>query len=59
MGATRALVVDDSKSARLFLAGALEKYDIDADNAESAEAAIEYLSHNHPDVIFWQRLGDA
>src|SRR5204862_4135819 len=56
MPAKRALIVDDSKSARLFLARALEKYDIDVDNAESAEAAIEYLSHNHPDVIFMDHL---
>src|SRR3984957_12993373 len=52
MGAKRALIVDDSKSARLFLARALEKYDIDVDSAESAEAAIDYLSSNRPDVIF-------
>jgi CheY-like chemotaxis protein len=52
MGAKRALIVDDSKSARLFLARALERYDIDVDAAESAEAAIEYLSGNRPDVIF-------
>jgi CheY-like chemotaxis protein len=56
MGAKRALIVDDSRSARLFLARALEQYDLDVDNAESAEAAIEYLSHNHPDVIFMDHL---
>ncbi len=56
MGAKRALIVDDSKSARLFLARALEKYDIDVDSAESAEAAIEYLSSNRPDVIFMDHL---
>ncbi len=56
MSAKRALIVDDSKSARLFLARALEKYDVDVDNAESAEAAIEYLGHNHPDVIFMDHL---
>jgi len=56
MGAKRALIVDDSKSARLFLARALEKYDIDVDAAESAEAAIEYLSSNRPDVIFMDHL---
>ena len=33
MGAKRALIVDDSKSARLFLARVLEKYDIDVDSA--------------------------
>jgi CheY-like chemotaxis protein len=56
MGAKRALIVDDSKTARLFLARALEKYDIDVDSAESAEAAIEYLSSNRPDVIFMDHL---
>ena len=56
MGARRALIVDDSKTARLFLARALEKYDIDVDAADSAEAAIEYLSSNRPDVIFMDHL---
>jgi CheY-like chemotaxis protein len=56
MGAKRALIVDDSKSARLFLARALEKYDIDVDSAESAEAAIVYLGGNRPDVIFMDHL---
>ena len=56
MGAKRALIVDDSKSARLFLARVLEKYDIDVDSAESAEAAIDYLVGNRPDVIFMDHL---
>src|ERR1700733_10811901 len=56
MGAKRALIVDDSKSARLFLARALEKYNIDVDSAESAEAAIDYLNSNRPDVIFMDHL---
>ena len=56
MGAKRALIVDDSKSARLFLARALEKFDIDVDSAESAEAAIDYLNSNRPDVIFMDHL---
>jgi CheY-like chemotaxis protein len=56
MGAKRALIVDDSKTARLFLARALEKYDIDVDSAESAEAAIAYLGSNRPDVIFMDHL---
>ncbi len=30
----------------------LERYDIDVDNAESAEQALEYLGHHQPDVIF-------
>ncbi len=56
MGAKRALIVDDSKSARLFLARILEKYEIDVDNAENAEAAIEYLNTHRPDVIFMDHL---
>src|ERR1700761_3922129 len=56
MGAKRALIVDDSRSARLFLARMLEKYEIDVDSAESAEAAIEYLNTHRPDVIFMDHL---
>lgn len=56
MGAKRALIVDDSRSARLFLARMLERYDIDVDNAETAEAAIEYLASHRPDVIFMDHL---
>ncbi len=48
----RALVVDDSKSARVILSRMLEKYDIEVDMADSAEAAIEYLKHDRPDAIF-------
>src|SRR6201982_4008566 len=56
MGAKRALIVDDSKSARLFLARVLEKYDIDVDSADSAKAAIDYLTSNCPDVIFMDHM---
>jgi CheY-like chemotaxis protein len=56
MGAKRALIVDDSKSARLFLARILEKYDLDVDNAENAESAIEYLASHRPDVIFMDHM---
>jgi CheY-like chemotaxis protein len=52
MGAKRALIVDDSRSARAFLSRILEKYEIDVETAESAEQAIEYLGHHRPDVIF-------
>ena len=41
MARKRALVVDDSKSARVILSRMLEKYDIEVDMAESAEQAIE------------------
>ncbi|MDB6043329.1 MAG: hypothetical protein JWM63_1880 [Gammaproteobacteria bacterium] len=56
MGAKRALIVDDSKSARLFLARILEKYELDVDSAENAESAIEYLASNRPDVIFMDHM---
>ncbi|MGD9598047.1 MAG: response regulator [Steroidobacteraceae bacterium] len=52
----RALIVDDSKSARAFLARILSKYEIGVDTAESAEQAIEYLGGARPDVIFMDHL---
>src|ERR1700677_5354485 len=52
----RALVVDDSKSARVILSRMLEKYDIEVDMAESAEQAIDYLQHDRPDAIFMDHL---
>jgi CheY-like chemotaxis protein len=56
MARKRALVVDDSKSARVILSRMLEKYDIEVDMAESAEQAIEYLKLNRPDAIFMDHL---
>jgi CheY-like chemotaxis protein len=56
MARKRALVVDDSKSARVILSRMLEKYDIEVDMAESAEQAIEYLKHERPDAIFMDHL---
>jgi CheY-like chemotaxis protein len=56
MSSKRALVVDDSKSARAFLARILERHEITVDAAESAEAALDYLTRNRPDVIFMDHL---
>src|ERR1700759_926892 len=56
MASKRALVVDDSKSARVILSRMLEKYDIEVVMAESAEQAIEYLGGNRPDAIFMDHL---
>src|ERR1700749_5064854 len=56
MARKSALVVDDSKSARVILSRMLEKYDIEVDMAESAEQAIEYLKHDRPDAIFMDHL---
>lgn len=54
--AKRALVVDDSKSARAFLSRMLEKHLLEVDCAESAEEAIDYLTRHRPDVIFMDHL---
>lgn len=56
MTAKRALVVDDSRSARAFLARILERHSLEVDGAESAEAALEYLKRTRPDVIFMDHL---
>jgi CheY-like chemotaxis protein len=56
MARKRALVVDDSKSARMILSRMLEKYDIEVDMAESAEGAIDYLNRHRPDAIFMDQL---
>lgn len=56
MSAKRALIVDDSRSARTFLTRILERYDLQVDSAASAEEAIEYLIRQRPDVIFLDHL---
>jgi len=47
-----ALVVDDSKTARLILADMLERHDLVVETAETAEQALDSLRHHRPDVIF-------
>jgi CheY-like chemotaxis protein len=56
MSAKRALIVDDSLSARVVLSRMLQKYGLDVDTAESAEAAIAYLAEHRPDVVFMDHL---
>ena len=56
MSAKRALIVDDSRSARAFLSRILERYDLQVDGAASAEEALEYLTRARPDVIFMDHL---
>ena len=56
MSFKRALVVDDSKSARAFLAKVLEDHQLEVDTAETAEQAIDYLTRHRPDVIFMDHL---
>ncbi len=50
--AKRALIVDDSKTARQVLSSKLKKYGILVDTRESAAAAIDYLFEEAPDAIF-------
>jgi CheY-like chemotaxis protein len=52
----RALVVDDSKSARLVLRRMLEKHDLAVDTVESAGQALDFLIHHRPDVIFMDHM---
>jgi CheY-like chemotaxis protein len=48
----RALVVDDSKSARVALKDLLERYDLTVDFAKSGEEALEFLKFQLVDVVF-------
>lgn len=52
----RALIVDDSRSARVILGRMLEGYGLLVDSSESAEQALEYLKQTRPDVIFMDHL---
>ncbi len=51
-----ALVVDDSRSARLVLRRMLEKYGLAVDTVESAGLALDFLTRNRPDVIFMDHM---
>jgi CheY-like chemotaxis protein len=52
----RALIVDDSRSARVILSRMLEGYGLQVDTSESAELALEFLRQGRPDVIFMDHL---
>jgi CheY-like chemotaxis protein len=51
-----ALVVDDSKTARVTLRHMLEQQNLDVDTLESAPEAIDYLASHTPDVIFMDHM---
>lgn len=51
-----ALIVDDSKSARLVLQRLLARIQVSVDTVESAEAALTFLEHQKPDVIFMDHM---
>lgn len=56
MAIKNALVVDDSKSARMMLQRLLSKMNVKADLVESAEAALVFLDRSQPDVIFMDHM---
>ncbi len=56
MGYKCALIVDDSRTAREVLRRMLEAHELRVETAESAEAALEYLSAHRPDVIFMDHM---
>ena len=51
-----ALVVDDSKTARITLQRMLEKHNLHVDTVESAQQALDYLVHKTPGVIFMDHM---
>lgn len=51
-----ALIVDDSKSARIMLQRLLEKMNVVSLTVESAEEALTYLEKETPDVIFMDHM---
>ena len=51
-----ALVVDDSKTARITLKRMLEKHDLHIDTVESAQQALDYLVSKTPNVIFMDHM---
>jgi len=52
----RALIVDDSKSARFALKRMLKELNLEVDTVESAADAISYLEEKLPDVIFMDHM---
>ena len=51
-----ALVVDDSKSARMMLQRLLSKMNVQAETVDSAEEALSFLESRQPDVIFMDHM---
>ncbi len=52
MPQSQALIVDDSKTAQYQLKKMLDKYGLEINTVLSAEEALDYLKHHHPNVIF-------
>lgn len=56
MSIKTALVVDDSRVARLTLTKLLKERSIEVEQANSAQEALGYLKKHHPDVVFMDYL---
>ena len=56
MTSKRALIVDDSKSARFALKRMLKALKLEVDTVESAADAMAYLDEHLPDVIFMDHM---
>ncbi|MEO7386243.1 MAG: response regulator [Gammaproteobacteria bacterium] len=56
MGQRSALIVDDSRTAREGLRRMLADHELRVETAESAEAALEFLTGHRPDVIFMDHM---
>lgn len=57
MAVSTALVIDDSKSARIMLSRLVQKNGLEVNMVESGEEAISYLANNPlPDVIFMDHM---
>lgn len=56
MAIKNALIVDDSRSARIMLQRLLEKMNVVSLAVESAEEAMIYLEDKRPDVIFMDHM---
>ncbi len=56
MALKHALIVDDSKTARVVLKRMLEDLGLEVDSVEFADDAISYLKKHQPDVIFMDHM---
>lgn len=56
MKVNQALIVDDSKTARVTLRKMLDKHSIEVAMVESGEEALEYLQEHQPNVIFMDHM---
>lgn len=50
------LLIDDSRSARFALRQQLQKYNINVETADTAEAGLEILNGNKPDAILMDHM---